>query len=248
MFALGLAIGVVLAVGALLYFQIRSIWRNQTGIEDWIIEKADYRRKDTKEKFEHPYNLGRWKNLRQVITATCLPYGDGIDWQLRDGAHKYALTIEQLEQKAEKRLRTREYKIMRPYSGSWCPLWNQGFKVACHPPCTDEPRISLFKGDLVKVTRWKRHWLYGDKVPKEINGRGDTRLPSQKLTCDDNHSKFPPGKEIRSRGWFPRKCAAELVTEEEYYDHCEMKKSRPQRHKDNPSVKSNTTLETKKHQ
>ena len=248
MFALGLAIGVVLAVGALLYFQMRSIWRNQTGIEDWIIEKADYRRKDTKEKFQHPYNLGRLKNLRQVITATCLPYGDGIDWQLRDGAHKYDLTIEQLEQKAEKRLRTREYKIMRPYSGSWCPLWSQGFKVACHPPCTDEPRISLYKGDLVKVTRWKRHWLYGDKVPKEINGRGDTRLPSQKLSCNDNQSKIPPGKEIRSRGWFPRKCAAELVTEEEYYNHCEMKKNRQHKHKENPSTKSDTTLEAKKHQ
>ena len=35
MFALGLAIGVVLAVGALLYFQLRAVWRNQTGIEDW---------------------------------------------------------------------------------------------------------------------------------------------------------------------------------------------------------------------
>ena len=37
--------------------QMRSIWRNQTGIEDWIIEKANYRRKDTEEKFVHPYDL-----------------------------------------------------------------------------------------------------------------------------------------------------------------------------------------------
>ena len=43
LFGLGLAIGVVLAVGALLFFQLRSIWRNQTGIEDWILEKACYR-------------------------------------------------------------------------------------------------------------------------------------------------------------------------------------------------------------
>ena len=57
MFALGLAIGVVLAVGALLYFQMRSIWRNQTGIEDWILEKAEYRRRDSNEKFENPYYL-----------------------------------------------------------------------------------------------------------------------------------------------------------------------------------------------
>lgn len=37
--------------------QLRAIWRNQTGIEDWIIEKADYRRRDTKDKFLHPYHL-----------------------------------------------------------------------------------------------------------------------------------------------------------------------------------------------
>lgn len=62
MFALGLAIGVVLAVGALLYFQMRSIWRNQTGIEDWILEKANYRRKDTEETyFIHPYDLVSFK-------------------------------------------------------------------------------------------------------------------------------------------------------------------------------------------
>ena len=37
--------------------QLRAIWRNQTGIEDWIIEKADYRRRGTKEIFLHPYHL-----------------------------------------------------------------------------------------------------------------------------------------------------------------------------------------------
>ncbi|XP_037773410.1 palmitoyltransferase ZDHHC6-like [Penaeus monodon] len=39
MFVLGLAIGVVLAVGMLLFFQVRAILRNRTGIEDWILEK-----------------------------------------------------------------------------------------------------------------------------------------------------------------------------------------------------------------
>merc|ERR1712223_1505358 len=111
MFALGLAIGVVLAVGALLYFQLRSIWRNQTGIEDWILEKAYYRRKDSDHIFNHPYDMGKMKNLQEVITRTCIPSGDGIEWSLREGYNKYTLTIEQLEQKAEKRLRTREYKI-----------------------------------------------------------------------------------------------------------------------------------------
>ncbi|VDN14684.1 unnamed protein product [Dibothriocephalus latus] len=38
--ALGLALGVVLAVGGLAYCQLRSIARNETAIESWIKTKA----------------------------------------------------------------------------------------------------------------------------------------------------------------------------------------------------------------
>ncbi len=55
LFGLGLAIGVVLAVGALCFFQLRSAWRNQTGIEDWIMEKAAYRLRGQEQQFENPY-------------------------------------------------------------------------------------------------------------------------------------------------------------------------------------------------
>lgn len=195
MFALGLAIGVVLAVGALLYFQLRAIWRNQTGIEDWILEKAQYRRKEGDDKFLHPYDLGRRQNMKEVLTWSCIPVGNGIDWNLREGAHKYTLTAEQLDQKAEKRQRTREYQIVHSYSGAWVPIFSQGFGVACRPPCTDEPRIPLKLGDTVRVTRWKKHWLYGDKVISEVtSSSGDKRIPRE-----------------RTRGWFPRKCAVEIV-------------------------------------
>jgi palmitoyltransferase len=66
--------------------------------------------------------------LQEVITWTCIPSGDGIEWSLREDSdcNKYTLTIEQLEQKAEKRLRTREYKIAKVYSGSWLPFWSMG--------------------------------------------------------------------------------------------------------------------------
>ncbi len=57
LFGLGLAIGVVLAVGALLFFQLRSVIRNQTGIEDWIMEKAAYRLRGTGDTFLNPYDL-----------------------------------------------------------------------------------------------------------------------------------------------------------------------------------------------
>ena len=39
--------GVVIAVGLLLVFQVKSIMRNQTGIEDWIMEKATYRHRNS---------------------------------------------------------------------------------------------------------------------------------------------------------------------------------------------------------
>ena len=58
---------------------MRSIWRNQTGIEDWILEKANYRRKDNPEDtFYHPYDLGKLNNIWSVLTWTCIPIGDGI--------------------------------------------------------------------------------------------------------------------------------------------------------------------------
>jgi len=204
MFALGLAIGVVLAVGALLYFQLRAVWRNQTGIEDWIIEKADYRRKEDGERFLNPYFVGYVRNLQQVLTLSCLPSGDGIDWEVREGCDAYTLTVEQLEQKAEKRMRTREYHIVKPYSGAVCPVFSFGFKVGCRPPCTDEPRIPLEAGDLVKVTRWKKHWLYGDKVAKTADVQKGTE--EENNPRGESDAKAPS---VRLRGWFPRKCAVE---------------------------------------
>ena len=40
---------------------------------------------------------GRWGNLTNVLTWTCIPYGDGIDWKLRDGAKKYDLTVRSID-------------------------------------------------------------------------------------------------------------------------------------------------------
>lgn len=188
LFGLGLALGVVIAVGMLLVCQVRSILKNQTGIEDWIREKADYRHRHAGSHFVWPYNIGRLANLRQVLSLNCRTQGDGISWPLVEGTDQYSLTREQLAQKEDKRGRTREYQVVRNYSGAWFPL-SHGFGVCCHPPCTDEPRISLFSGSSVRVTRWKKHWLYGELVQQE----GQARV----------------------RGWFPRHCAVERVGHEE---------------------------------
>lgn len=45
MFAIGLAVGVFLAVGMLFVIQLRSILKNETGIESWIIEKVSVKLK-----------------------------------------------------------------------------------------------------------------------------------------------------------------------------------------------------------
>lgn len=199
---LGLAIGVVIAVGLLLFFQLRSILRNRTGIEDWILEKANYRHRHADVKFVYPYDLGKWENAKQVISWSCAPKGDGITWPVVEGTDQYTITREQLCQKAEKRERAREYEIIHHYSGSWFPI-TQGMSVCCRPPCTDEPRIRLVPGDLVRVTRWKAHWLYGNKC-----------LPSSST-------------EGRVRGWFPRRCAVELTYHEEvHYRTKEAKKKK----------------------
>ena len=68
----------------------------------------------------------------------------------------FSFQNEQLDQKLEKRHRTKEYRIILEFSGSWFPFWSHGWRIALHPPCTDEPRIKLDKGDQVRVTRWKK--------------------------------------------------------------------------------------------
>ncbi|XP_071442444.1 palmitoyltransferase ZDHHC6 [Hetaerina americana] len=196
LFCLGLSIGVAVVVGMLFCFQLRSMWRNQTGIEDWIVEKAHHRRRDGSTKFTFPYNLGWKKNLCQVISFSCEPVGDGIVWPVLDECDQYVLTREQIEQKQEKRERTRRYLVMEDYSGSWFPI-SKGLSVCCRPPLTDEPRIRISKGDTILVTRWKVYWLFGEKED-ELDAAG---------------AKGEVGRKggNRMRGWFPRCCVVEVI-------------------------------------
>ncbi len=63
--------------------------------------------------------------------------------------------MEQIQQKKEKQERSVIYKIQEAYSGSIFPV-TKGLRVGCCPPCTDEPRIALRVGDMVRVSRWKK--------------------------------------------------------------------------------------------
>lgn len=191
-FNIGLSIGIILAVGTLLYFQLLSIIKNRTEIEAWISEKAHYRRFGTTDKFVYPYSKGWRFNLRQVLTWDCKPVGDGIHWPVVEGCDQYTLTREQLAQKKDKRKRAKTYRVIEEAYGSRLPL-THGWGVLCHPPCTDEPRIKLKVGDIVIVTRWRKYWLFGEKKQNEENE-----------------------KQARTRGWFPRPCAIEVIENEAY--------------------------------
>lgn len=49
--------------------QVKSILRNRSGIEEWILEKAEERRNSDPSvpPFIYPYDLGWRENIKQVI-------------------------------------------------------------------------------------------------------------------------------------------------------------------------------------
>ncbi|XP_054719797.1 palmitoyltransferase ZDHHC6-like [Uloborus diversus] len=187
-FSFGLALGVVLAVGGLFYVQMKQIIRNETSIENWIVTKALVRPRPEYSQFVYPYNIGWWRNIKQVFWDSL---GNGMtDWPLVDGCHQYSLTIEQIIQKDDKRARKKQYTIVENYNGSWFPI-SKGIRTCLSPPCSDESRIPLRVGDAVYVTRWRKRWLYGEKCNLATES-GDVEV----------------------KGWFPRCCAVEFTSTE----------------------------------
>jgi palmitoyltransferase len=210
-----LGVGVALAVGILFYVQIKGILVNETQIEEWIIHKAYKRRiryarehqysssseeeeeegnkgdgegrlkKKRLTPFVYPYNLGWRANLRQVINTTGRALGNGVDWPIREGCSKYDFTIEQLEQKKEKKTRTFEGVVQTSYDGSVC-MCKFGISTCLFSPCSllEGERIPVSAGNTVHITNWKSHWYYGDRI----------------LTAEERKTLK------RLKGWFPRKC------------------------------------------
>ena len=185
--------------------------RNQTGIENWIIRKAQDRNHRRMKAFAYPYNLGFRENLRQVFNwhETFNVIGDGLSWPVAIGCDEYALTREQIEQKQEKRQRTVRYEVIKSFPGSFITC-RYGCRTCCCVPCSDEPRIPIEKGDSVLVTRWEKFWLYGERIhsPEQIDD-------------DDDDAKKKKKNKIRGRrrprGWFPRCCIYEAFRMEDLW-------------------------------
>uniref|UniRef100_A0A8D8PT01 Palmitoyltransferase n=1 Tax=Cacopsylla melanoneura TaxID=428564 RepID=A0A8D8PT01_9HEMI len=183
-FSIGLSVGVVIAVGMLFYFQVKAILKNQTNIEDWIVEKASKRKRD--EPFVYPYNLGWKKNIQLVFGSRSM--SNGISWPLVKGCHQYTLTMEQLEQKNVKKAYSQPVSVVKPYTGRCLPL-SYGLKVSWYTPCFDIARLKLQVDQTVLVTRFRKHWLYGEII-----------------------SNHPPNSTavVSEKGWFPLTCVVPI--------------------------------------
>ena len=106
----GFGIGTFIAVGVLLYQQVKIALTNKTGIELWILEKAKWRRKEvlkTEEAFVFPYDLGWRENLNETIGFGTR--ADGIFYPVVDGSNQFALTVEQKLQKSLKKEKSVRY-------------------------------------------------------------------------------------------------------------------------------------------
>ena len=89
-----------------------------TGIESWIVEKANWRLNEVLEKkneeFNYPYDLGKSANFWQVFGRPDEKV-NGFDYPVKEDCHKYSLTIEQLLQKKIKEERSVPFKCVKPY-------------------------------------------------------------------------------------------------------------------------------------
>jgi len=184
--SIGFSIGVILGVGFLFYIQLKIAIRNQTSIEEWITTKANAR---TNNQFIYPYDLGCWQNLKQLFFLD----SDGINWPTKPECHEFSLTAEQVQQKQVKRENTKYFVAQESYNGQWFPLFSQGFWTCVNFPFSDEPRIKFNSTDILKVTRSKKYWLYGEIENKSVNAKNRT------FDC------------LERRGWFPSRCVVEMV-------------------------------------
>ena len=92
-FAVGMSIGVIVALSCLLFAQLKSVHRNKTNIEQYICDKADVRERDA--PFVYPYDVGWRDNWRQVLwrTPDFREHMDGFHWPLRSDCHQFVFTV-----------------------------------------------------------------------------------------------------------------------------------------------------------
>lgn len=197
-FAFGLALGVIISVGFLLGVQIRGIIRNRTGIEDYIVDKANVR--DRNDVFVYPYNLGWRRNVSDVLlTWNSIPKGNGVWWPIVYPTTQFTFSEEQLLQKKSKRDNAFEVEIIKNFAGGYCSSLRFGVRIWFCQPWSDETRQPVKPGEHWMVTRVSKYWFYGtflnEETAREFFGGA---LEQKKENI------------VMIRGWFPRICAHRL--------------------------------------
>ena len=160
-----------------------------------------------------------------------IPFMDGMTWPLINSeCDQYTLTREQLRQKKDKRMRLKPFIAFIPSRGckyclvdqccAPCCYWHYsksktnasqvlsvctGCWGCCKSPyqidCMEENFLTLQPGEEVLVSRFRSHWLYGERKSYSDVAGIDSLPPSKR-------------KERGDRGWFPRYCVYRKVHNE----------------------------------
>ncbi|GMS95668.1 hypothetical protein PENTCL1PPCAC_17843, partial [Pristionchus entomophagus] len=190
--AVALAAGVALAVGILLFIQLKGIYKGKTALEDYIVSKADHAREEDTEEGEEtipflfPYDMGWKKNMKEILSGLGEIRGNGVWWPVVNGTHQFTLSEEQLRQKAAKRERARLVHITNHFPGGWWKSVWIGPRTFFCQPISEEARVEVKIGERWLVTRGMKYWLYGRRVGEEVDKQ--------------------------QKGWFPRSYAV-VITE-----------------------------------
>lgn len=57
------------------------------------LQAKDREREEEEGEFIYPYDLGCWKNIREVFTLSGRPKSDGFKWNIVPECHQYTLTV-----------------------------------------------------------------------------------------------------------------------------------------------------------
>uniref|UniRef100_A0A8R1V5P1 Palmitoyltransferase n=1 Tax=Pristionchus pacificus TaxID=54126 RepID=A0A8R1V5P1_PRIPA len=188
--AVALAAGVAIAVGILLFIQLKGIYKGKTALEEYIVSKADHWREERSEEGEEvtpfifPYDMGWKNNLKEILSGWGDARGNGVWWPVKNGTNQFTLSEEQLRQKASKRERARTVVITENYLGGWWRAVYVGPRAFFCQPISEEARVKVEIGDRWMVTRGMKYWLYGRRIGR--NGQDIDMQP---------------------KGWFPRRYA-----------------------------------------
>ncbi|CAK9094034.1 unnamed protein product [Durusdinium trenchii] len=198
------ALAVMLLVGTLAWEMQHTVRSNMTMIEEYVVEKAEVRRRRNGEKkFVFPYDLGKKGNSAAVLGSSSFSWllpggatpGPPVWPNVRAGSSHFDISMEQIAQKTEKLQRSVVMPVRQAFSGEgwccctyWCWVGFQFGCAVCDCEACGEARLTVAVGQAVLVSKSEGSWAHG----RLSNGSGDS-FGNQTL----------PG------GWLPRHCLNE---------------------------------------